>query len=146
MVICLVGNLRNFFITHSFRNWFWYKFIWKLSLWIRKYFILISITPKVTEGHKRSSVYPVIFPNTFIYESILIKIYMNTNIMNTQILKVTKGHFYVYFNFNLRSYGQLFVLVYSRFKRERKIYKIMRKQNWNFNSLISNFTWQLQDK
>ena len=65
---------------------------------------------------------------------------MNTNIMNTQILKVTKGHFYVYFNFNLRSYGQLFVLVYSRFKRERKIYKIMRKQNWNFNSLISNFT------
>ena len=31
--------------------------------------------------------------------------------MNTQILKVTKGHFYVYFNLNLRSYGQLFVLV-----------------------------------
>ena len=26
-----------------------------------------------------------ILPNTFIYESILIKIYMNTNIMNTQI-------------------------------------------------------------
>ena len=37
---------------------------------------------------------------------------MNTKIMNTQILKVTKGHFYVYFNLNLRSYGQLFVLVY----------------------------------
>ena len=47
-----------------------------------------------------------ILPNTIIYESILIKIYMNT-----QILKVTKGHFYVYFNLNLRSYGQLFVLV-----------------------------------
>ena len=37
---------------------------------------------------------------------------MNTNIMNTQILKVTKGHFYVYFKLNLRSYGQLFVFVY----------------------------------
>ena len=35
---------------------------------------------------------------------------MNTKNMNTQILKVTKGHFYVYFNLNLRSYGQLFVL------------------------------------
>ena len=32
--------------------------------------------------------------------------------MNTQILKVTKGHFYVYLNLNLRSYGQLFVLVF----------------------------------
>ena len=40
---------------------------------------------------------------------------MNTNIMNTQILKVTKGHFYVYFNLNLRSYGQLFVLVFHLF-------------------------------
>ena len=35
--------------------------------------------------------------------------------MNKQILKVTKGHFYVYFNLNLRSYGQLFVLVYSEY-------------------------------
>ena len=40
---------------------------------------------------------------------------MITNIINTQIMKVTKGHFYVYFNLNLRlrSYGQLFVLVYT---------------------------------
>ena len=38
---------------------------------------------------------------------------MYTNIMNTQILKVTKGHFYVYFNLTLRSYGQLFVLVFT---------------------------------
>ena len=38
---------------------------------------------------------------------------MNTKIMNTQILKVTKGHFYVYFNLNLRSYGQLSVLVFQ---------------------------------
>ena len=38
---------------------------------------------------------------------------MNTNIMNTQILKVRKGHFYVYFNLNLCSYGQLFVLVFK---------------------------------
>ena len=35
-----------------------------------------------------------ILPNTFIYELILIKIYMNTNIMNMQIfhLKVIEGH------------------------------------------------------
>ena len=32
-----------------------------------------------------------ILPNTFIYESILIKIYMNTNVMNTQIF-----YFYKY--------------------------------------------------
>ena len=35
-------------------------------------------TPSLREFKK-------ILPNTFIYESILIKIYMNTNIMNTQI-------------------------------------------------------------
>ena len=35
--------------------------------------------------------------------------------MNTKILKVTKGHFYVYFNLNLRSYGQLVVLVFFTF-------------------------------
>ena len=28
-------------------------------------------------------------------------------------LKVTKCHFYFYFNFNLRSYGQLFVIIYN---------------------------------
>ena len=31
-----------------------------------------------------------ILPNTFIYEAILIKIYMNTNIMNTQIFHLKK--------------------------------------------------------
>ena len=31
-----------------------------------------------------------ILPNTFIYESILIKIYMSTNIMNTQIFNLKK--------------------------------------------------------
>ena len=31
-----------------------------------------------------------ILPNTFIYESILIKIYMNTNIINTQIFYLNK--------------------------------------------------------
>ena len=43
---------------------------------------------------------------------------MNANIINTKIfqlikysLKVKKGLFYVYINLNLRSYGQLFVLV-----------------------------------
>ena len=33
--------------------------------------------------------------------------------MKYEILKVTKGRFYVYFNNNLRSYGQLYVLVFS---------------------------------
>ena len=31
-----------------------------------------------------------ILPNTFIYESILMKIYMNTNIINTQIFHLNK--------------------------------------------------------
>ena len=31
-----------------------------------------------------------ILPNTFIYESILIKIYINTNIINTQIFHLNK--------------------------------------------------------
>ena len=56
-VICLSGNIRQFFITHSFMNWFWQKFIWKLLLWIQKYFILIIMTSKVIEGHKTSSVF-----------------------------------------------------------------------------------------
>ena len=40
---------------------------------------------------------------------------MKTKIMNTQILKVTKGYFYVYFNLNLRSYGQFLILVLDIF-------------------------------
>ena len=48
------------------------------------------MTPKVIEGHKRSSVFPGILPNTFIYESTLIKIYMNAKIMNTQIFHFIK--------------------------------------------------------
>ena len=38
---------------------------------------------------------------------------MNINIMNMQILKVTKGHFYGHFNLNLRSYGQLKLHLYD---------------------------------
>ena len=51
------------------------------------------MTSKVIEGHKRSFVLPGIYENssnTIIYESILIKIYMNTNIMNTQIFYLNK--------------------------------------------------------
>ena len=44
-----------------------------------------------------------IVPNKFIYELILIKFYMNTQIFQRS-LKVSKGHFYVYFNLNLRSW------------------------------------------
>ena len=46
------------------------------------------MTSKVIEGHKGSvplREFKKILPNTFIYESILIKIYMNTNIMNSII-------------------------------------------------------------
>ena len=45
------------------------------------------MTSKGIEGHKSSfnfSVNPT-FTNTFIYEPILMKIYMNANIINTQI-------------------------------------------------------------
>ena len=60
------------------------------------------MTSKVIEGHKSSfnfSLNPTpsvflefkkILPNIFIYESILIKIYMNTNVMNTQIFHFDK--------------------------------------------------------
>ena len=58
-----------------------------IILCIRKYFIYISMTSKGIEGHKSSfnfSVNPT-FTNTFIYEPILMKIYINANIINTQI-------------------------------------------------------------
>ena len=51
------------------------------------------MTSKVIEGHKGSvslREFKKILPNTFIYELILLKIYMNTNIMNTQIFHLKK--------------------------------------------------------
>ena len=71
------------------------KKIWMLITMIGKYFSLISITSKVIEGHKSSMIkflskflsHFFLLPNTFIYEPILIKIYMNANIMNTQIFR-----------------------------------------------------------
>ena len=44
------------------------------------------MTSKVIEGHKSSPNFSIntILPNTFIYESIMRKIYMKANIMNTQ--------------------------------------------------------------
>ena len=69
------------------------------------------MTSKVIEGQLSFREFEKILPNTFTTELFFKKIYMNTNIMNTQILKATKGHFYVYFNLNFSSYGQLFVLV-----------------------------------
>ena len=51
------------------------------------------MTSMVIEGHKGSvslREFKKILPNTFIYESILMKIYMNTNIMNTQIFYFNK--------------------------------------------------------
>ena len=56
------------------------------------------MTSKVIEGHKSSSNFSInpTLPNTFIYESILIKIYLNANIMNMQIFHLNnydlKGH------------------------------------------------------
>ena len=80
------------------------------------------MTSKVIEDHLSFREFKKILHNTFIYELILIKIYMKTIIMNMQIfhlinqrsLKVKKSHFYVYFNLNLRSYGQLFVLLFRQ--------------------------------
>ena len=48
------------------------------------------MTSKVIEGHLPFREFEKILPNTFIYELILIKIYMNTNIMNTQIFYLNK--------------------------------------------------------
>ena len=50
------------------------------------------MTSKVIEGHKGSVSLREFkkIPITCIYESILIKIYMNTNIMNTQIFHLKK--------------------------------------------------------
>ena len=56
------------------------------------------MTSKVIEGHKSSSNFSVnlTLPNTFIYESILIKNYMNSNTMNMLIFHLKeyglKGH------------------------------------------------------
>ena len=48
-----------FFLTHSFMNQFWQNFIWMVILWIHKYFIWISMTLKVIEGHKISSYFSI---------------------------------------------------------------------------------------
>ena len=45
---------------------------------------------EVTKGHLSFREFEKILPNTFIYESILIKMYMNTNIMNRQIFYFDK--------------------------------------------------------
>ena len=56
------------------------------------------MTSKIIEGHKSSPNYSInpTLPNKFIYESNLSKIYMNGNIMNTQIFHLykydLKGH------------------------------------------------------
>ena len=56
------------------------------------------MTSKVIESHKSSSNFSVnpTLPNTFIYESILIKIYINVNIMNMPLFHLNmydlKGH------------------------------------------------------
>ena len=59
--VCLYEILRKFFLTHSFMNRFWWKFIRILILILRmrKYFTLISMTSKVIEGHKSSSNFSV---------------------------------------------------------------------------------------
>ena len=50
------------------------------------------MTSKVIEGHKSSSNFSVnsTLPKTFIYELILMKIYVNANILNTQIFHKNK--------------------------------------------------------
>ena len=63
-----------------------------LILWIHKYLIQISMTSKVIKGHKSSfnfSVNPTL-PNTFLYESILIKfIWMLILWINKYFIKIS---------------------------------------------------------
>ena len=51
---------------------------------------------KVTKGHLSFREFMKILPNTFIYKAILIKIYINANIMNTHFFSITstviEGH------------------------------------------------------
>ena len=56
---CETLRLRgfNFYLSSTFI--YWQKIIWMLILWIRKYFILISMTSMVIEGHKSSSKFNV---------------------------------------------------------------------------------------
>jgi hypothetical protein len=57
------------------------------------------MTSKVIEGHKGSvslREFKKILPNTFIYELILIKICMYTNIMNMQIFHFNKYYLEVH--------------------------------------------------
>ena len=71
-----------------------------MSAYFRFYFIK-NVSSSTSHKKIRVFVFPSfrlslryfkkILPNTFIYESILIKIYMNTNVMNTQIF-----YFYKY--------------------------------------------------
>ena len=61
------GNLRKFFLTHSFMNWFWYKFIWMLTLWI---FVFFSIRGKHFP-RAWSFVQGNIFFDTIVYYSII---------------------------------------------------------------------------
>ena len=86
---------------------------WVLSLYNRKLYYLIKNVSSSTSHKKSTSLrlslweFKKILFNTFIYKSILIKIYMNANIRNTQIfhfiniyfqrsLKVTKGHLFLF--------------------------------------------------
>ena len=71
LYVLLYENLRKFFVTHSFMNRFWWKFIRILILWRRKYFTLISMTHS--------------FMNWFWQ-----KIYMKTIIINTKIFHFNK--------------------------------------------------------
>ena len=52
------------------------------------------MTSKVIEGYKSSSFlsYFYLLPNAFIYESILIKIYINANIVNIEIFDASLMH------------------------------------------------------
>ena len=58
-----------------------------LVMQIKFLFKIINKTPSFCLSLRE---FKKILPNTFIYESILINIYMNTNIMNTQIFYFNK--------------------------------------------------------
>ena len=51
-------------------------------------------------------------------------------------MKAKKGHFFVYFNLNLRSYGQIFVLISFRPTRKKRGRAKKRNGKKGYNLLL----------
>ena len=89
-------KIENSFCTHLFEQSFIPPCCTLYNVNCTNHCIMLYFIKNVSSStsHKKNSVFTSfrlslrefkkILPNTFIYESILIKIYMNTNIMNTK--------------------------------------------------------------